>query len=178
MDVYKRVSDILQQAQKEEAKARARSLRRCDWEDPDDVREYRSDVRREARLAALPATRKCPLCELIVLSSRSWVVARDLSSAMCRSCFFRQHGSNKVTITMDASLFEIEQRFRVNPVTFSAAVRKTGLSSREFARRVGWSPSYQRKLESGGQETITKEAAEMILQTLSEAGVVTRDLLL
>jgi len=77
---------------------------------------------------------------------------------------------------MDAVIFpESETRFVIDHRAMTLALSKTGLSTREFARRAGWSRSYQRKIESGDVRTVTEENAKVILQVLREAGVRTRD---
>lgn len=56
------------------------------------------------------------------------------------------------------------------------AIRKTGLSEREFARRAGWSQSYQRKLTDEAS-TVSEATAKTILMVLAEQAVVPNDVI-
>jgi len=50
----------------------------------------RSARRAAARDALLPADRKCPVCGIVKLKSRQWVVGRhDLYEAVCKGCSMR-----------------------------------------------------------------------------------------
>ena len=104
------------------------------------------------------------------------MIDRRESQAACRSCFQRLYPDPRKVVTMDARIFpKSETRFTVDAASLLSAIAKTGLSTREFARRAGWSRSYQRKLEAGEIRSVTEANADVILTVLREAGVTTKD---
>jgi len=46
----------------------------------------RAERRAEARELALPADRRCPECEKVIIASRRWVIDRETGYACCLKC--------------------------------------------------------------------------------------------
>lgn len=152
----------------------------CDWDDPADRAFHLREKRMEKRLDTLNRlvpTRICPVCQRLAVPSRSWVVNRRADKAVCRRCFFsRGFGRTNVRQTLSVKLFPKETTtYTLDKDSFLTAMRKSGLSHREFARRVGWAQSYQQKLASGEITTISSANAQAMLQVFREADVITKD---
>ena len=65
---------------------------------------------------------------------------------------------------------EKEVRYKIDGAALLASRAAVKLSRRTFAKRAGWSVSWQQKLETGDVMTVAQETAEVILLTLQEAG--------
>lgn len=64
-------------------------------------------------------------------------------------------------------------RLRVRAGLLRGARRAVNVTSRDFARRAGWSRQYQDRIERG--ETFGVETARSLFQVLLDAGVATAD---
>lgn len=150
--------------------------RKCDWDDPNDVAQYRKEERMRVRneiLARVAPTRKCPVCQQLKLDSVGWVISANCRKAMCRSCYFRKWP--EVVVNTPARLFAEERRFAVDGTAIKSLREKIGCSVREFCRRAGWSRAYQRKIEAGEIRTVGDDTASVMLTVFKELGVTTRD---
>lgn len=147
--------------------------RKCDWSDPADVREWRTELRRRRRDARLPKDRRCPKCGSIKTDSRQWVVT--VGSAVCRSCWSRPMSEvPDQEVALDVQIMR-PVRYSFDARAFAQARRACGLSAGEFARRMNWSPSYQSRLEGGLVRDVDARVGARILQVLSGQGVFTDD---
>lgn len=176
---FKRARGILDSTE-QARRAHARELlKKCDWSNPEDYAEYKSDKYLSKRLAVLDnlvPTRRCPACSDIKLSSREWVVNADKTAAMCRKCFHGQKTNPTEQQTMDIAIFpQTITRYRLDRDALTRARCAAGLSPGAFARRAGWSLTYQRRLEEN-VETVDADKVTVILTVLKESGVMTKDL--
>jgi transcriptional regulator with XRE-family HTH domain len=193
MNIYKQTKLMMDDLQRKEDQYIRECLRKCDWKNPEDVAEYRADLRSKRRTVILPKDRKCPLCGKLKVSSRQWVArqkkfsydddddeqifkryfpdreyVRELQEAkkpttICRSCYHRQLITQATAITLDVDIFTLaEVRYHIDGEKIRQA--RQG-SLREFAKKIGWNHSYQKKLEDGGVLTLN----ELSCRDLSEA---------
>lgn len=170
------LSVILEEIAKAEAAYLADCNRKCDWDDPVDVRAYRQEERSRIRneiLDRVIPTRKCPCCSQLKLESSSWVISANCKKAICRSCYFRKWPVK--TVNSPERLFVEERRFAVDGLTVKKLREAIGVSNREFARRAGWSRTYQGRLEKGEFRTVSNDTASTILKVFEELGITTRD---
>ena len=157
--------------------------RRCDWDDPSDVAEYRKEERRDERreiLDRLVPSRFCPECDDIKPGLRQWVIAADQSAAICRSCHQRRFGVKGVIVNLQIRLLgDRFVRYEIKPDMIRKARARTGLSIREFARQAGWSKSYQTKIEKldGGVQTLSVDSVRVLFTVLRENGVIPQDVI-
>jgi len=172
---------VLRAAAKADESVRRHLKRKCDWDDSVDREEYRKSVRyerREETLNRLVPTRVCPCCQHVRASSRLWVISKAEDLAACRTCF---HGGlteadRKKGGYVDTKLFgDMELRYQVNGEAIGELRMKAGLSVRAFARRIGWSASYQQTIERGSAHSVSLETAECIIQLFEELGILTSD---
>jgi rubredoxin len=49
----------------------------------------RAERKRGSRLTLLPANRRCPVCDVVKIESRKWVILEDGETAICRSCWMK-----------------------------------------------------------------------------------------
>lgn len=152
---------------------KAEELPSTNWDDPEDVAEYRRKQRQVFREQHIPHDRKCPSCGLVVANLRSWVLSAG--KPICRSCF-HSNSKKKGRSRVDAKIFsDPELRFPVNRAALISARQIAGLSKSEFAKKAGWSRSWQQKLENGSAKTVSEETVDVIMEVLSEHGVSTLD---
>lgn len=149
--------------------------RKCDWDDPDDVRVHRKIIRREKReslLAELVPDRMCPGCHEVRPSSRQWIVSLDEEVVICRSCYHR--AKEEVSLQdIGEEIFTEELRFIIDGRRLA---RLRNISIREFAKRAGWTHTYQIRLESK-VASVDSDVASTILEVLRSCGIVTKDCL-
>ena len=79
------------------------------------------------------------------------------------------------TVNSPERLFVEERRFAVDGLTVKKLREAIGVSNREFARRAGWSRTYQGRLEKGEFRTVSNDTASTILKVFEELGITTRD---
>lgn len=177
---FKRAREQLSNAEKAEKAHLREVLKKCDWEDPEDVALYLQEkylAKRLAVLNELVPTRICPECKQLRLSSREWVVRKDRKGALCRRCFHGAENKPGAKQLLNLVLFpKVVTRYKLDGGALTQARAKTGLSVRAFAHKAGWSLSYQRKLEDIS-ETINEDNAKAIITVLQECGVTTKDTL-
>ena len=154
--------------------------RACDWGDPDDVLFYKSQrqlAEKKALLSKLVPDYKCPKCAGLVVMLRSWVISKDKSRALCRSCFDRIRCNAPVITPMElnVTVFRPLERWAFDADAFVTARRAVNVSQNEFARLVGWTRSYQRKLEGGTVVSCSRETRETILKVFEKLKITTRD---
>lgn len=151
----------------------------CDWNNENDVAEYKSGKRTEERaelLDSLVPKRNCMLCDQRFLNLRSWVVVKQ--TAVCRSCFFRRLLRERMEplgkTTIGRKLFGepiMLVRYPLNQRVLIELRKRAGLSSIEFSRLAGWSRSYQRKLESAATVSVGIDTKEVLVTVFLEAGI-------
>jgi hypothetical protein len=101
------------------------------------------------------------------------VAAKSSHPIVCRPCWQvlvsnEEQGSGDETD--EGTIFEAEVvlRFKIDAERLIAAYSEVGMNRRAFARRCGWSESYQRKLETEIAE-VNEDTRETILAVLREA---------
>ena len=182
MNEFKDASLRLQDYQRKVAQYEKELGRKCDWEIPEDVALHKHEMRFSERvdlLNLLVPNRVCPVCETLRISPRSWVIKKDKKLAICRSCFQRNIPDKKVVkMEISRTLFSnISYRFGIDAFGLQAAREEADSSEWEFARRMGWSHSYQCKIESGEVKTVDLVTAEAILGVFREHGFILKDCL-
>lgn len=175
---YQKEKDILEGIRKAEEKLLKTIQLECDWSSLEDRNERSSDKRLEDRdrvLNELVPNRICKECSKTYLKNRSWIVNND--RAICRSCFFRQRIAERMSKLSERCLGkdlfsepQIFVRYALNKQRMMDLRKGAGMSISEFARRAGWSRSYQRKLESDLVSTVTEDTKETILSVFREVG--------
>jgi DNA-binding transcriptional regulator YiaG len=155
--------------------------RKIEWDDPAEVmfhmKEMRSGERRRI-LDQLVPKRYCPECGRLKINSASWVISKDHTKAICRSCFQRIVPDKELeqSSKLEMRVFTSETvRYIVSAQTITRAREKISISRREFARQCGWSASYQQKLEEGRVLTVSAESAQTILEVIRRFGFYTDD---
>lgn len=167
LKVFSESRDILAGAEKADAAHQRHTERKCDWDDPTDVALYRSELRGEDRqslLDALVPDRYCPLCQQLFIESRQWVLSKNRTKAMCRSCYqTRLHGEGSYSLDIFSNP---ELRYTVDGKKLVESRQALGVSQRKFAEKAGWSHGYQHKLESGPIRTVSAAAADTVIEVL------------
>jgi len=138
----------------------------CNWKDPEDIAEIRRVKAIRRRMSKVPQDGLCPLCGRPVVFSGSWVLKGD---PCCRSCYHRRVKTTLETFNKDMILAE-HVRYEMDHEVLVEARTFAGLSQREFAKQAGWTRSYQRKLETGGFQTVTDETMDVIFTVLAKFG--------
>jgi len=165
------------------AASKPKKISKVDWGDPVEVAFHLREMRHKERttiLDELVPRRICPSCERIRINSSSWVVNKEKTEAICKSCYRRRIPDKDLdkTSKLDCKLFvEMKIRYRVSAIEISRARAKINISVNEFARQAGWSAAYQYKLEDGSVLTVTSEVAETILEVFLRLGFYTKDVL-
>lgn len=140
----------------------------ADWDDPEDVALYRSELRIQKRTAIINEKAPdgcCPVCKQKT-HIRSWVIKRGGSEVVCRSCFHA--GMTPERVDINSIFAEPQVRYRLDYRAFTQSRKSLGISGRKFARLAGWSQSYQSKLESGSIETVSEDTADTIVTVIRE----------
>ena len=177
MNIFKSAKELLDSIAVEQC--RIKKFRLCDWEDPLDIAEYKKEKRIEERWSVIKRfsiNNRCPTCLRLIMDVRSWIISKDKTAVICKSCFKRVKSNQPLDHLkiVEEKLFSI-CKYEIDGRLLSKVRDEAGISIREFARRVGWSRSYQQKLEAGDLKNVSIENAEFILQVLSEANIMTLD---
>jgi len=182
-DPFKELADWQRDLESAEARFEKFKGRKCDWDDPEDVNQYRRGRRadeRRIRLDKLVPDRKCPRCGLTVLQNRSWVFSkRKKNLVICRSCY---HRLMEIKLDKEGELSRIRlkkamarakgsDRFILSGVSLETAIQLAGMSKAHFSRRAGWSAPYTQKLVAGKVKSVNADTAKVILMVLAEGGV-------
>jgi len=175
MNEFKRARDILAGIKDAEKKYK------CEWGNIEDVVFYKSKVRLDERkrlLDRLVPDRVCSICEKLRISNKSWVMNKEKTSVICRSCCLRKFGKIVEEISFSHNLFNgIQFRVAVKGQRVAQLREELEITQREFSRQCGWSKGYQGGLENGKFKTISQMAAETIIEVFSNHGVVCKDVL-
>jgi len=175
MSVFKDVQENVRELDRQ-ATAFQRSVQRlCEWEDPDDVLQYRKEGRDEERarnLDRIVPDRRCPACGELVPESTRWVMNVKQTHAVCRSCF-----NAGIKGTLPKSLQELGDlrilyapivRWKIDGADLVKVREALNCTRKHFARKAGWTYSYQHELERGTVSTISQDTADTIMTVLSE----------
>lgn len=81
----KKKAEAVERRARREANRLKTDRHKYSYTQPNEHGVSRQDVDRAKRLAALPATRKCPCCNKIKLNSAQWSVINGYS--LCKSCW-------------------------------------------------------------------------------------------
>ena len=181
-NIFKAAKDVLEDQKKMELLYLKEMEKVCDWDDPSDIAEYRASLTLKKRLDLLDKlvpTRHCPVCGELKISPRSWVINKRKSKAICRSCFAVHLGGREGErhLLKGAVFGEKVVRVVINGEVLEDVRREAGITRAEFARKGGWSKSYQSKLEQGDVRTITSEMAEIIEEVFAEYNLMIEDTL-
>jgi len=156
-------------------------INKVEWGDPAEVAFHLQKMRLEDRLSLLNQIvpkRICPICECIKINTSSWVVSKDHTKAICRSCFQRKLPDKDLdkSSKLDCKLFAgMKIRYVLSHSEITRARFIIRISANEFARQAGWTATYQYKLEDGSVKSITSEVAETILEVFLRFGYYTTD---
>lgn len=157
-------------------------MTKCDWKDCGDKAFYRKiqsvRLRREVIKDKYPDFR-CPSCKEIIIEPRRWVIRiyKSHIDCICKSCFQR---FKAIPVPLEIEkvysvdeVFLLIPRFKVRGNILSVIREKAGVSKAEFARRCGWSRSYQTKLENGEYNSMSEETKRIIVEELKKLKLVT-----
>lgn len=121
-------------------------------------------------------TFRCLGCKQVKTDPRSWIISKDKTKAVCRSCFaarrwsdFKKYNSK----ILEIKLFENEiRRYRYDPLILCRMRETLKLSVEQFAAIAGWSSIYQYKLESGFYETISQSKKDELCEVFRRKSFV------
>lgn len=171
---FAKAADILAGVKAFEERLRKYVERKCDWEIPEDVANYKRSKRFAKRATLLPVNRLCPCCGECRPNPRQWIVVAG-ETAVCRSCWQRVGGvAGEVQFELQI-VGEPVVRYPVVGLALRTVREGLCLSKREFARRMGWSAAYQLKLESEQVTVVREEVARKLLEVVKTAGGITHD---
>jgi len=109
----------------------------------------------------------CPSCKTTKTDPAKWVVSKDGTSIICRSCFLSLHTKTPSTKTFTfADVFpEKILRYKVKPSLIQAIRISLRLSVKEFANLAGWPVDSLYKLEEGCFQTVSEQQMQEFIQT-------------
>lgn len=149
-----------------------------EWSKLVDVTFYRSNIKLpeiKDILDRLCPNRVCRLCDELKVGLKSWIINKNKTDAICRSCYYKNYISVKIE---EYRLFgEVEFRFKVHGYRIAQLREKIEISQREFARQCGWSQSYHFCLENGKFKTVSQNVAETIIEVFGKHGIICKDVL-
>jgi len=180
--MFRDARDILKGKELAEKMYRKEVFRLCDWNDPEDVQQYRKTKRLENRnelLDKLTKDRRCPGCARIILLPSSWIINKRKNKVLCRSCFYdlKREKKPQVVQLLELKMFTPE-RYILDGFLLKQARELAGISLKEFSKKAGWGKSYQQKLEDGESlKTISTEVMNIVIAVLNDSGVTTLDTL-
>ncbi len=147
------------ESRKHEIKLVNKAKRFTDWDDPDDVRYWMREHKRRRRLKTIRHFRpdlRCPICRMIRLRPRQWVLIPGLQrTVICLACYRKREAKSKVDKTLSAFVFEedlvshTELYYRLKPEIVIAARKKMALGQVKFANLIGWGIDLQKRIEKG-----------------------------
>ena len=76
---------------------------------------------------------------------------------------------------IQGSVFKRSERMELDWEMLVEVRELVGITKPLFARRAGWSRSYQQKLETGQVKTVSRDQAELIMRIIRAAGAQTLD---
>ena len=166
MNEFSQVKEAVDGVELALADMRRRVRTKCSWDDPEDVALYKVDRRLEERnnaLRRLVPKRICPICENEFLLSKSWVVNRMQTKAVCMSCYTAKQGGEAGDIFTNPRV-----RYDVDGVAFIKTREMYGVSRGRFAALVGWSSNRQQQLETGNVISISEEIVLRIIAVFDQ----------
>ena len=150
--------------------------RLVDWSDKDDVNAWRKEYRARLRARKIPKDRVCPQCKEFKPESPQWV-AKTRDTAMCLICWRRQkRGAEPLVEPVTVPPLLAPARWSVDVKAIIKIRQMLGLTRAELAKEMGWSYSYQAKLEHGYVRDVDQATGQRILEVLAEWGVCTQDI--
>lgn len=141
---------------------------KCEWDDLSDVNVLRSEKRfrmRTAILAELVPKRICPECKVIRPRLGQWMITKDGMKAICRVCYFKK-AARHIDEEKLGRVFTRDIRYKVDCRLLTEIRECLGISMAEFARRIGWARSYQKKLEDGLVLSVSQRVVEDVLELI------------
>lgn len=150
---------------------------KSNWNDEDEDFRHVERSKRLDLITSMYPDFKCPLCRCVVTNLRSWVLSKDQEAAICRKCHFRVKVDEnlKKSFHMNKKIFTQVRRYEFNHVAFTECRLRIGLTITQFAELVGWTPSYQCRLENGDYNTISHQTMLNLLKVLGDLDVTTND---
>jgi DNA-binding transcriptional regulator YiaG len=174
----KEVLEGVEEAQRVEA---VLAGRKCDWDNPDDVRAYRREMRVARRMERLKRIGfQCPKCEMVVVEQSKWVITRKRT--ICRRCFshrrIRMTGKWKgETLIVEPVMYCVIDMF-----VFAAMRESCGLGLRQAADMLDVSvptllrwervPPYRQVVLAGVAAALLDKFRERGLKTAENAPVL------
>ena len=121
----------------------------------------------------------CPECCTKQTSESNFVITRD-RDVKCRMCFHARKGKTMPLVetkdgVIQGSVFKRSERMELDWEMLVEVRELVGITKPLFARRAGWSRSYQQKLETGQVKTVSRDQAELIMRIIRAAGAQTLD---
>lgn len=150
-------------------------MRVCDWADPEDYVTWRrldNQQNRTQILDRLVPDRKCSWCERIWPGMRSWVINKEKTQAICRSCYFRHLFNDKDVrkdvYFMNVNLFEKTLRYKIDGVKLRFSRKHIDMTQEEFGRSVEWNSQYQGFLECGRRLSVNEQKMSLIMSVFEQ----------
>lgn len=152
-------------------KAWKRRETKCDWDDAIDTALYKSQKYTKEKsdvLDKLAPKRLCPVCKAgPLLKSKQWVVNKRKTKVICRSCYHSDNLTTKVSAELPVIFQPYEMRFKIDGRALCQARVNLGWPMKRFADVVGWSCTYQRKLERGDVVSVGERTMKDIMSVLT-----------
>lgn len=179
---FKRAKNILAGHSAEEKRHEKFIKRVCDWDNPDDVNDWRNDERDKERseiIDRLAPKRICRCGRGPIVENSGWILSRINSLVICRSCFHllqrERMDDDPRDIPSESEHFGIvhpepSRSFLLDGAEIIRFREEYGITQKEFAIRFGWSQSSQYAMESGDRRFMDAELSQMVLDVITEIG--------
>lgn len=149
----------------EEERRITRVRKRCNWEDPKDVSDYITSLRKRARSSKIPDDKVCPHCQTTCQANREWALIGDFVG--CKTCW----AAHKLIVDpedTDWDLFTMAPRWAVDGRKLMLLREKLGLTRYAVATRCGWSYNYQYRIEVCDVRELADEHVNTIIDLFTE----------
>ncbi len=144
---------------------------KCDWDNECDIALYKSQkytTEKSDVLNKLVPKRLCPVCGAgPLLKSKQWVMNKSKTKVICRSCYHSDNLTTKLSVELPVIFQPYEMRFKIDGQALCQARVNLGWPMKRFADVVGWSCTYQRKLERGDVVSVGQDTMDSIMRVLT-----------
>jgi transcriptional regulator with XRE-family HTH domain len=136
----------------------------------------RNQTTRFRLIGSLTNQYKCPCCGKVKTNPRNWVISKDKKKVLCRMCFSICGWDYQRKSKIDFSKIKLfteedaELRFPLDSLSLCRMRENLKLTVEDFSSLIGWSVSYQYKLESGRVSTISQKIMDEICTAFKRKG--------
>jgi len=158
-------NDILKQFEETHNKVLEMSV---DWKDQEDVNSYYKEKYLARRLRMIPKDRICPSCREMKPNLRQWAA----NGKQCRSCAMLRKSISEIKGVDFTGVFGVEENGYcvVDGNKLWDKREECGIPRSIFAKKCGWSNTYQQRVEEGRYGKLKAETKDIIMQVFEEAG--------